>query len=258
VESWARALAQGDGTGAWDLFVERYRRLILATIRRITPDGDDAMDVFATVCQALSENDFARLRSYNSAASTNSATVATWLVVTVRNISIDWLRARDGRSRFTPPDTLSPLHQRIYIAICRDGHSYADAYEVLRDHLDPTLSFGGFLREVTAMQRIAPCTQQPRAMYRAEQESVAADGEIPIDVAQMADVSAVIDSVFAAESPEVRLAVRMLIVERASAASIATLLRWPNAKAVYNRVYRALEAAQDELRRRGIDRDALI
>src|SRR6266516_2629265 len=62
VESWIAPLDSGDPERAWDLFVERYRRLIFGAIRHYTAEPDDVMDVFAHVCAAFRENDFARLR----------------------------------------------------------------------------------------------------------------------------------------------------------------------------------------------------
>lgn len=94
VEAWLARLAVGDYQGAWDLFINRYRRLIIATIRRLITDDDDVMDVFASTCQALVADDFARLKRYSE---TKGATVSTWLVIVVRNQTIDWLRKRDGR-----------------------------------------------------------------------------------------------------------------------------------------------------------------
>ena len=113
MEPWLTPLNAGDSQAAWDLFAERYRRLMLATIRRMVADHDDVMDVFSTVCQALSANDFARLKRY-SERSAQSASVATWLVAVVRNLTVDWLRQRDGRRRLSVPSALSPLQQEIY------------------------------------------------------------------------------------------------------------------------------------------------
>lgn len=61
-EPWIAPLETGDPERAWDLFIERYRRLIFGAIRRYTTESDDVMDVFARVCEVLRENDFARLR----------------------------------------------------------------------------------------------------------------------------------------------------------------------------------------------------
>ncbi len=62
VESWIAPLKAGDPEAAWDLFIERYRRLIFGAIRHYAAEHDDVMDVFARVCEALRQDDFARLR----------------------------------------------------------------------------------------------------------------------------------------------------------------------------------------------------
>lgn len=60
-ESWVAPLEEGDPEAAWDLFIERYRRLIFGAIRHYTTEPDDVMEVFAHVCEALRADDFARL-----------------------------------------------------------------------------------------------------------------------------------------------------------------------------------------------------
>src|SRR5262245_61158178 len=90
----------GDSQAAWDVFVERYRRLMFAAIRHYTSDHDEVMDVFAEVCGALRENDLARLRVW-LAQPAHSARFSTWLVTVVRNLTVDWYRRRDGRHRLS-------------------------------------------------------------------------------------------------------------------------------------------------------------
>ena len=100
MEPWLAKFDAGDPQAAWDLFAGRYRRLMLATIRRLVADHDDVMDFFSTVCQALSAGDFTRLKQY-SERSARVGSVATWLVTVVPNLTVDWLRRRDGWSRRT-------------------------------------------------------------------------------------------------------------------------------------------------------------
>jgi hypothetical protein len=64
MEGWAAELQSGRPDAAWDLFLDRYRRLIFAAIRHYAQDYDDVMDVFARVCVALREGDLRRLRTY--------------------------------------------------------------------------------------------------------------------------------------------------------------------------------------------------
>jgi len=61
MEGWAVDLASARPDAAWDLFLDRYRRLIFAAIRHYAQDYDDVMDVFAQVCAALREGDLRRL-----------------------------------------------------------------------------------------------------------------------------------------------------------------------------------------------------
>src|SRR5436309_1805610 len=61
MEGWAVDLASARPDAAWDLFLDRYRRLIFAAIRHYAQDYDDVMDVFSQVCAALREGDLRRL-----------------------------------------------------------------------------------------------------------------------------------------------------------------------------------------------------
>ena len=45
MEAWLARLQAADPDGSWDEFVERYRRLIFATIRHYADDYDDVMDM---------------------------------------------------------------------------------------------------------------------------------------------------------------------------------------------------------------------
>ena len=53
-------------------------------------------------------------------------------------------------------------------------------------------------------------------------------------------------------SDDERLALQLFVVDGMPAADVARLVRWPNAKAVYNRTYRALAALRARFVRQGI------
>src|SRR5437879_12822035 len=99
-EPWIAPLEAGDPEAAWDLFIERYRRLVFSAIRHYARDYDDVMDVFAHVCAALRADDFARLRRC-LAESDHRGKVSTWLVAVVRSQTVDRFGARGGRPRLT-------------------------------------------------------------------------------------------------------------------------------------------------------------
>jgi RNA polymerase sigma factor (sigma-70 family) len=256
MEPWLVELASGHYQAAWDAFVERYRRLILATIRRLVRDQDDVMDVFAAVCHALYKDDLARLRRY-TANPTQRARFSTWLVVVVRNITIDWLRERNGRRQAAAPAALSSLRQDIYRAIFIEGRSHVEAYELIASRTGCTMTFAAFLREVRETYRAAP--DWNAGITRRPPEPAAADeiAALSQDPAETADAARRIGSALESLPPDVRLAVQLFVVERTPAPDVARAVGWPNAKAVYNRVYRALDSLRSALERAGIGRDDL-
>ena len=56
---------------------------------------------------------------------------------------------------------------------------------------------------------------------------------------------------------EDRVAVELYVVDELPAEAVAKILGLPNAKAVYNRVYRANEALREQLEQAGIRREDL-
>jgi RNA polymerase sigma factor (sigma-70 family) len=83
------ALTRGE-KGAWDAFVRRYARLVLAAVRpfaREDGDADDlAQDVFARLCK----DEFRLLKSYDPAR----AGLTTWLTIVARSTARDATRRR--------------------------------------------------------------------------------------------------------------------------------------------------------------------
>jgi RNA polymerase sigma factor (sigma-70 family) len=226
---------------------------MLATIRRLVP-ADDVMDVFATVCASLSENDCARLRTY-SATSQRAASFATWLVAVVRNVAVDWLRRTERRPRIAIPDTISALQREIFLAVCLEGASYVEAYESLRTRSVTTLSFSEFLRELRALNRAAPC---PNALHtRTSGSGIPAEEMVEpaslTDSLEASEAGRRLAAALATQADDVRVAVQLFVVERLSAAEVARIVGWPNEKTVYNRVYRALAALRVVLEREGIE-----
>lgn len=189
VDTWRVRLSGGDASAAWDDFITAYRPLILATIRHTISDYDVVMDVFAHICGEFSINNLARLTAYDK-RSTHTAKFSSWLVVVVRNETIDWLRKNDRyreRKRGPLPATIadeSPLADRLLES------------EELKARLNEELEL------------LAPAD---------------------------------------------RLAIQLYLLDEMPAAEVARFLGWPNAKAVYNCVYRALATLRERLEQAGID-----
>ena len=250
-EPWIALLEAGDPEAAWDLFIERYRRLIFGAIRRYTGEPDDVMDVFARVCEALRENDFTRLR--RCAARLDPARpFTTFVVAVVHNLTIDWFRHRDGRHRLsTIAAALPPLRQRIFEYVFVDGRSHVEAYELLRSRDAPDLPFGEFLGELSGTYRAV--RRSPRS-HIASQLAVPppATPDAPPDPAVASEQRVVLARALEALPAEDRLAVQLYVVDEMPADQVARVLGYPNAKTVYNRVYRALGAIRSHLAQVGI------
>jgi RNA polymerase sigma factor (sigma-70 family) len=254
---WIVELRSGSSETAWDLFLAQYRRVIFAAIYHYARDPDDAMDIFAYVTDALRRDDLRRLRRYVDQPS-HRAQTSTWLVAVVHHLTIDWFRHRDGRRRLsTIGHSLPPVRRRIFEEVYLERRPYVEAYEFIRTSIAPQLTFAQFLGELRATHRVvtagrhgrvlramiarvteAPLIQAPRTGETAEQRAILADAVSSLDT-------------------EDRRIVELYVVEERPAASVASMMGLPNAKAVYNRVYRALGALRDRLEQSGIRRGDL-
>ena len=252
-EPWIAPLEAGDPEAAWDLFIERYRRLVFSAIRHYARDYDDVMDVFAHVCTALRADDFARLRRY-LAESDHRAKFSTWLVAVVRNQTIDWFRHRDGRPRLTVlAAALPPLRQRIFELVFLDGRSHLETYGLLRACDKPDLSFHDYLGELGATYRAVSAGRQGRLLMDLSGPLPDLPTDTPEDDSTTRrEQSALLTKALEALPAEDRVAVQLYIVEEMPAQQVALALGLFNAKAVYNRVSRALATVRASLEAVGI------
>lgn len=253
MEPWRVRLSRGETEAAWDLFIDRYRRLILATIRRTIEHDDDVPDVFAHVCHMLSADDLARLRHYSGRRAPKGR-FSTWLVVVVRNQTIDWVRHREGRRRVFPPAGLSPVQREIFRHVFADRRSHAEAYELIRESMDCELTFGAFLKELAETYRVVERTRGRGAMrYFAAPSQPQEPVPSPEQAYAISEMGARLGKALATLPVDLRLAVQLFVVDDLPAAEVARVVGWPNAKAVYNRVHRALAALRKKLEGEGIE-----
>jgi RNA polymerase sigma factor (sigma-70 family) len=250
-EPWIAPLETGDPERAWDVFIERYRRLIFGAIRRYTAESDDVMDVFARVCEVLRENDFARLRRCADRWEPDRP-LSTFLFTVVHNITIDWFRHRDGRPRLSSVAAALPaLQQRIFEYVFIDGRSHVEAYELLRSRDAPDLTFGEFLGELSGTYRAV--RHSPRghiASQLAVPPPTAPDA--PPDPAVASEQRVLLARALEVLPADDRLAVQLYVVDEMPADQVARVLGYPTTKTVYNRVYRALSAIRTHLAQAGI------
>ena len=253
MESWRAKLSAGNTEGAWDEFITRYRRLIFATIRRTLGDDDDVVDVFAEVCANLSADNLALPQRH---AESGKARFSTWLVAVVHHQTIDWVRHREGRHRVRPPAGLSSLQQQIFQRVFAERRSHVEAYELIRQSAASDMTFAAFIREVTNTYRMVERVRGKVAMHYFAGSPIISQQieETPEDAAIAAESQSQLMTALEILAPDERLAVQLFVVDEVSADRVARIVGWPNAKAVYNRVYRALRELRKELERRGVER----
>lgn len=254
MERWAEKLQHGQADAAWELFLDRYRRLIFASIRRSVADPDDVMDVFARVLEALREDDFRRIRSYLDQPA-HRASFSTWLVTVVRHQAIDWLRARDGRERLpAAAQSLPQLERRILELVFFQRRSHTEAYELARARDRPGLTFRDFLTALRAVYQAVgtgyfrdPETELAHSMAGAEPP--------PMSEEEAAGRSRLVQEILASLPGADRVLLQLYVVEGMPASAVAKVTGLPNAKAVYNRAYRLMEALRPRLREAGLGPD---
>ena len=107
------ALFENDPETAWDLFIERYSDLMLATLHHLGFDHDGVMDRFVYLCEKLTEHRFRRLRTIRFAGQRGE--LVPWLRTVVKHLSVSWAWSVDGRRRlFKSISDLPDRHQRIF------------------------------------------------------------------------------------------------------------------------------------------------
>ena len=240
---------------AWSLFLDTYRRLLFATVRTFANDRDDVMEMFAHVCAELSANDCARLRRFVD--DSRRASFSTWLVVVVRNLCVDWLRARDGRQRDTCPNELSPMGSRIYSLLFVEGCTHAEARETIASETGAAFNEKRYREELREVFNVV-FSRKSRGKHTVTVPADVDGPPSPFEQVVSFDASAKVARLLGQLEPSTRLAVVMFVVDGTPAADIARALGWPDAKSVYNRVYRALAAMRRELDMHDISRDDLI
>ncbi len=100
---------------AWDAFVEEYSGAVLAVVRRMLDDEDARMETYLFIMERLSANGARKLRTYDGGPDDSGRRFHAWLKVVARNLTVDWIRAQQGR-RVIPRSiaSMEPLDREIF------------------------------------------------------------------------------------------------------------------------------------------------
>jgi len=151
---------------------------------------------------------------------------------------------------------LSSLQQQIFQRVFDERRSHVEAYELIRQGAVSDMTFAAFIREVTNTYRVVERVRGKVAMHYFAGPPIISQqiDETPEDAAVAAESQSQLVAALEILTPDERLAVQLFVVDEVSADRVARIVGWPNAKAVYNRVYRALAELRKELERRGVER----
>lgn len=86
-----------DPDSAWEMFISRYNKLVMAVIHKLVDDYDEAMDLYVYTLEKVKERDCKRLTDYS--VKPRSYGFDTWIAVVARNCCMDWFRKEKGRKR---------------------------------------------------------------------------------------------------------------------------------------------------------------
>jgi RNA polymerase sigma factor (sigma-70 family) len=215
------------------------------------------MDVFARVCEALRQDEMRRVRTYLDQPS-HSARFTTWLVAVVRNITIDWFRSRDGRRRLsTIADNMPALRKQIFEEIFVEGRSHLEAYERICAISSKPPAFREFLVELRETYKAASAGRRGTILRDLAPIDLAPDGLDLTDPAVSDERSRRVEEALRTLPPQDRAAVELYVLEELSAVEIARIMGLRNAKAAYNRVYRALDVLRRHMAAQGLTRGDL-
>ena len=157
---------------------------------------------------------------------------------------------------------LTPLRRRIFELVFLDRRSHIEAYELIRSQDAADLSFRAFLVELRATYKAVTEGRRGFLMRTVAVPIQATGNEAPATATEdapgdEAERQGRLEQALGTLSAEDRVAVELYVLEELPAADIARMLALPNAKTVYNRVYRALEALRSHLEQAGIRREDL-
>ena len=131
----------------------------------------------------------------------------------------------------------------------RPKRSHVETYELMCSAEGLDLPFGKYLAELAATYR---AVAQVRRGHLLRELGGPPPPEAAADPPTVSDTREKLGAILEGLPDEDRVAVELYVIEELPAEDVARIVGLPNAKAVYNRVYRALGTLRERLQRAGI------
>jgi RNA polymerase sigma factor (sigma-70 family) len=233
---------------------------VLQVVRLFERDADRVDDCFVFTCERLRRDDLRRLRRFRAAG---TASFATWLRAVVRNLCLDWRRARFGRPRLPRAIARLPrLDQEVFRALYHRGLSENETIHALRP-VCPGISRARLDESLTRIRATLDARQNWSLLVRrprTESLSGATDERAgpetidlpdprpgPADEAELCDALAAVRAVLARRLPRERLLVRLRYEQELSVEEISRLPGLGSPAAIEQALAEALESLHAEL-----------
>jgi len=128
---------------AWDTFLQRYNRLIMAVIGEFLEEHDRAMDLYTYSLENMKKNGCKRLVSYFDKPRRYS--FESWIAIVVRHCCLDQFRKEKGQKRLLKCiKTMPPIDQWIFRYVYWYGYAPDITHELLTTNHGFEISFDEF------------------------------------------------------------------------------------------------------------------
>ena len=269
-ETWLDFFTK-DPDRAWDSFLERFNKLIMAVIRKLVSDHDETMEIYAHVLENLKKDNYKKLTSFFDQR--RDYGFESWIAVVARNCCFDWFRREKGRRRLLKCiKALPSVDQWIFRYIYWQGLSRDVTHQLLTTKHIYKLSYEEMCAHLENINRILH--QQTKWNIRHNWQDVLPPISVDSDEQGGEQVISHHDSEKATPSPEKQLIARdsaqklqeilstlpiqeQLIIQLRfykdlTLEEIARVLKMKNLWQVRRKLQKALKSLQKKLRERGI------
>src|SRR5262245_16603411 len=119
------------GPESWNAFLESCADQIFRVVRLFGDGYDERMELFLVGCDRLEEERMRRLRAFTFRPEA-PCRFSTYLSVIVKNMAVDFIRAREGRFRpFRVVETMEETDRLLFEYHLRDGRPLEESRDLI-------------------------------------------------------------------------------------------------------------------------------